>query len=126
MSRFFVLTGPESSGKTRLANALAAKMNLPLVDEYARIYFSTGPRQYTEIDIDHIAYRQEQLEKEITQPTIICDTDLLTCLIWKKVVFEVWDEKMATKIASYTDRHYLLCTPEITWEADPLREKPQR
>ena len=34
-----ILTGPESSGKTTLAQQLVAHFNAPLVEEYARVFF---------------------------------------------------------------------------------------
>ena len=57
-----VITGPESTGKTTLAEALAQKLNALLIPEYARSYVEGLNRPYTYSDVEMIA--QHQLEEE--------------------------------------------------------------
>lgn len=121
-----VFTGPESTGKSTLAKICADKYNLPLVEEYARQYLEELNRPYVAEDLNLIAKRQWELIKEasIDQELIICDTDLLTMMIW-------YEEK------SYKIPHWIkdeweqdsecinfLCYPDLPWEHDPQRENP--
>jgi len=121
LKKLFVFTGPESSGKTTLAERLSADLNLPLVPEFARQYLENKGGKYTLKEIDYIAQKQRELESEATGNRVICDTDLLTIYIWKKEVFHVDDSSLLSFLNSPM-RHYLLCEPNIPWVPDPLRE----
>ena len=57
------ITGPESTGKTNLAEALALHYNTVWVPEYAREYIANLNRKYTLNDILTIAKRQVISEK---------------------------------------------------------------
>jgi nicotinamide riboside kinase len=124
--KYFVFTGPESTGKTTLANATALEYTLPCIDECARVYLDNINRPYMQFDLDEIAKGQSEAEQIYAEYPIICDTDLITVYIWKQVVYGVTDLKMAEIISSYKDdRFYFLCSPDIPWEYDPQRENPE-
>jgi nicotinamide riboside kinase len=123
LKNFFVFTGPESSGKTTLAERLSTDLNLALVPEFARIFLENKVGEYTIEEVDFIGQQQLQLESEALENQILCDTDLLTIYIWKKEVFEVNDDSLLQELKK-TPRHYLLCKPNIPWIPDPLRENP--
>ena len=56
----------------------------------------------------------------------LLDTDLITIKIWSEYKYEDcnnWILKQIQKQRSM-QRVYLLCKPDIAWEADPLRENP--
>ena len=127
MTKYIVFTGPESSGKTTIANEVATLYNFPLVEEYARSYLSNLDRKYQNEDLSHIAMGQENLESLYHHhPRIICDTDLLTLYIWRMEVFHMVDDDWAQKLSSVypSDRLYFLCSPDIPWQYDELRENP--
>ena len=72
-----VFTGPESSGKTTISQAVAKKYNLPIVEEYARKYLTKLNRQYKYEDLIEIAKGQlKSEEKKSDNEIIICDTNL--------------------------------------------------
>ena len=143
-----ILTGPESSGKTTLARQLAKHFNVPLVEEYARTFFSKKEtphlslREYLQEDLIKIAEGQLNNELKIVNnqspithrllPILICDTDLLTLKIWSNEVFENCSLELTQLIDSQLinhplpiTQHYFLCSPEdVEWENDPLRENP--
>ncbi|PIQ21323.1 MAG: ATPase, partial [Cytophagales bacterium CG18_big_fil_WC_8_21_14_2_50_42_9] len=52
------ITGPESTGKSTLAQQLAAHYNTMWVPEYARTYISELPGRYTAQDVENIARGQ--------------------------------------------------------------------
>ncbi len=121
------ITGPESTGKSKLAAWLAEVYQTTWVPEYARAYLEkNGPRYALE---DVVAIARGQLERENraarkAKKVLFCDTDPLVTKIWCEVVFGVcpgWIEKQFT-----THRYdlYLLCYPDLRWEPDPLRENP--
>ncbi len=127
MIKYFIFTGPECSGKTTLANIVARHKDLPLVQEYARIFLSELDRKYTDHDLNLIAKGQEKLENQYADNfPIVCDTDLLTLFIWRAEVFKNCDLNWADKLKnSYKeDRLYILCMSDVAWEYDPLRENP--
>tara|TARA_A100001011_G_C14192631_1_gene792056 strand:+ start:672 stop:1190 length:519 start_codon:yes stop_codon:yes gene_type:complete len=117
-----VFTGPECSGKTTLSNYIAKKFNLPLVPEYARNYLNDLKRDYLYSDLLEIAKGQINLEKTMSnkQKILVCDTNLQVIKIWSKIKFS----KCHPFILKNQDgnAYYVLCTPDFTWQYDPLRE----
>lgn len=135
MTQLLVTTGPESSGKTTLAEQLSAALKAPLVSEASRDYLSALYRrqpgyQYQPEDLLHIARLQHEREQRALaqQPThLVCDTDLLVILIWSEVKYGKVDAallRLFEQTLAATPRTYLLCTPDMPWQPDPLRENP--
>lgn len=129
--RKIIVTGPESSGKTTLARMLAAHYQAPLVDEQARAYLNALGRPYVELDLLAIAQQQraaeekgEGMARETSSPLVICDTDLLTIRIWSLVKFGRCDPWITQMLVDHKPHHSILCSPDIPWEPDPLREDP--
>ena len=117
----FVLTGPESSGKTSLANYLAEQLNWPLVTECARAYLSSRSG-YQPSDLLRIAALQQDAE-QVPRPAI-ADTDLQVLRVWWQVRFGPLPPSLIRASQQLDDRFYLLCAPDLPWQADPLRENP--
>ena len=119
------LTGPESCGKSTLAMALSKHYNADLVEEYAREYITKWGGAYERKDMDEMA-STHHMKILLSQNSIqIIDTDF--------IVFKVWSEHKYTKSSklinelvdqSLFDLH-ILCTPDIPWEDDPIRENPK-
>lgn len=122
-----IITGPESSGKSTLAADLSHHFGVDYVAEYAREYLSKKNSSYGFEDVVNIGEGQNQHEKLASASQtdlLICDTDLLTIKIWLEYKYGRTDEWVESKISNYKDRLYLLCTPDMPWEADDLRENP--
>ncbi len=125
--RKIVLTGPESSGKTTLAETLAEYYQTMWVPEYARFYVENLGRPYTELDLLEIAkeqLRQEDHTAAQVSNILFCDTDLITISIWQKEIFNGSFHWINQEIKERHYDAYLLCAPDIPWEPDPLRENP--
>jgi NadR type nicotinamide-nucleotide adenylyltransferase len=134
--RKIVITGPESSGKTTLAGALAAHYGTPWVQEAARSYLEGRAgfgvdHGYVEADLLDIA--RLQLQQEDAHATdagtgapraLFCDTDLITIRIWGEEKFGRSDPWIVRQTEERPYDLWLLCTPEMPWEPDPLRENP--
>lgn len=121
------LVGPESSGKTTLAAQLAGHYGTVWVPEYARTYLTSLDRAYTQDDLTKIAKGQLELEASLaSQATrlLICDTNLLVMEIWSQVAYGYVAPDLAALLNLSTYHLYLLLSPDLPWQPDPLREHP--
>ena len=120
-----IITGPESSGKTTLSNALKKYFNTFLVTEYSREYIDQLNSKYNYEDLLKIAKQQLKNEDntQLTTP-IICDTDLITIKIWSEYKYSKCESWILQHIKKQQNesRFYLLCKPDIKWKYDPQRE----
>jgi nicotinamide riboside kinase len=124
-----VLTGPESTGKTTLSGILSSRHSLPLVQEFAREYLQSRPGlDYGQDDVLYMASRQHMDEQIalLDEIPVVADTDLITFRIWLDVRFQWVPAYLDGLISEYASnqRYYLLCSPDIPWVHDPLRENP--
>jgi NadR type nicotinamide-nucleotide adenylyltransferase len=122
------IVGPESTGKSTLAEALAGYFKTTWVEEYARAYLTSLGRPYVLEDLIRIAQGQLALEAEKmtnAQGLLICDTNLLVIDVWSRHVFGESIPEVEIHLAK--NYHYqltLLTNTEVPWEPDPLREHP--
>lgn len=129
------ITGPESTGKTALAETLAASLDTAWVPEFARYYVAHLGRQYERRDLHLIGLGQKSWEEWYTRqvaaasgnPVLILDTDWTVLQIWEQYRFQnepgfEWQKGYGK--ADNADL-YLLCTPDFSWQPDPLREHPE-
>ena len=117
-----IVTGPESSGKTTLCKELCKHFKVPFAKEFARQYLTNLDKDYTQNDLFEIAKGQLASEHNFQ----LLDTDLITIKIWNKYKYgncNNWILKQIEKQKS-ENRFYILCSPDIPWENDPLRENP--
>lgn len=123
--KHIVITGPESSGKTTLTKAIAKALNTDYTEEYAREYLKSNS-SYKQEDLLLIAQGQLQKEKANLNPIAIHDTDLITIKIWSEYKYNQCNPWILEQIEQQKSKNrlYLLCNPDIPWEADPLRENP--
>lgn len=122
-----VITGPESSGKTTLAQALAAHYRVPWVAEYARDYLERLTQPYQEADLLRIAQGQVQREDEAARanpPLLICDTSLLVIYVWSHYRYGRCHPWIEEQLVHRPVDRYLLCRPDLPWQPDPQRENP--
>jgi NadR type nicotinamide-nucleotide adenylyltransferase len=121
------ITGPESTGKSTLAETLARHYHTLFVPEYARDYLEGRAGDYTFDDILAIAKGQLKLEdtlSENAQGLIFCDTELLVTRIWSLHRFGKSHEWIDNQLEKKRYDYYLLCNVDLPWEFDPLREHP--
>jgi nicotinamide riboside kinase len=119
------IVGPESCGKTTLAEDLAKALRYTLVSEYSRLYFAQKhSSQYDISDIISIAQGQLALESRYPFHSIVCDTHLLVCKIWAEVKFGYCPSWITAHYVPETYAIHFLTAPDVPWEPDPLRENP--
>ncbi|MEO5569849.1 MAG: ATP-binding protein [Bacteroidia bacterium] len=123
------LIGPESSGKTTLCKLLGEHYKTLWVPEYARGYMKKLNRPYTSADILRIAIEQIKIEEEMmlkAHKFLFVDTELIIAKIWYEDVFGACPGWVEEKIEEKKYDLYLLTTPDLPWENDPVRENPHR
>jgi NadR type nicotinamide-nucleotide adenylyltransferase len=132
LTKQFVITGPESTGKSTLTKILAQEYNASWVKEYARDYLSTlrhaqGDISYTFEDVIEMAKIQLQKEQEaISQNELLfLDTDLTVFYVWIKEKYNQEVDWINEHLAQAQNKIYLLCDVDLEWEDDPLREHPK-
>ncbi len=123
------ITGPESSGKSTLANQLALHFNAPCTEEYARTYLNSTGGLYAIDDLDNICLGQLKLQDEAVKTArdlVIFDTDMLVLSIWSKFRFGKVSALIESALRTSRVSLYLLCKPDIIWTPDPFRESPNQ
>jgi len=123
-----VLTGPESTGKTTMAEKLALYFNTNWVREYGRDYFVENNGINDISDLSRIAEGQVRLEEEAlthANKLLFCDTDLMVTQVWSEIYFNQCPQEVID--LSYARRYdlHLLMDSDIAWEDDGTREFPQ-
>lgn len=127
----WVVVGPESSGKSTLAQDLANRLRLPLVGEVARAYLAgRASGAYDESDVARIGELQAQHEAAITADAaaVVVDTDDVVIAVWMQWRFGRIDDPVKARLRSLTGarRRYFLVAPDMPWQPDPLREHPNQ
>jgi len=118
------ITGPESSGKTTLANALSRHFGVTVVPEYGRKFLEENGPAYTQADLDDIAVGHEE-SVNLSQNSInIIDTDFVVLKIWSEYKYDFASSYINSLVSENHFDLHILCAPDIPWEEDPLRENP--
>lgn len=121
------IIGPESTGKSTLAKGLADHFQEPFVPEYGRKYLEENGNKYEETDLLKISKGMLEAEKEKAKNAnqfLFCDTDMIMMKVWYEVKYGECHPFVLEKLTEHPYNYYLLCAPDLPWEADPLRENP--
>jgi NadR type nicotinamide-nucleotide adenylyltransferase len=123
-----VITGSECTGKTTLANELAARLAAPCSPEHVRDYLNRKETPLDASDVDAIARGQVEVEDAaIVAGTglVIKDTDLVSTVVYSKHYYGAcpgWVERAARDRLGHL---YLLLHPDVPWIADGMqRDRP--
>ncbi len=134
-----VLYGPESTGKTMLAQQLAHHYQTLYAPEYARHYLDLKrelydpfgrksdeicqPQDIHQIVIGQVAF--EDVMAEQANGLLFCDTNPLTTYVYNKYYFNREDEWIAQAATNRNYTLYLLTNIDIPWVPDPPhRDRP--
>ncbi len=122
-----VLFGPESTGKSSLAEHLAGEFGEPWSREYVRGFWDAHDGRITAADLDVIGRGQvsgEEAAAAAARRVVFHDTDLLTCRLWDDLLFPgacpAWVRAEGDARARAVDL-YLFCDADLPWEPDPQR-----
>lgn len=123
-----MITGPESTGKSSLAQKLAAHYQTVWVPERARTYLEEIGRPYRESDLLEIAREQLALEDRLAREAnryLFCDTGMLVLKIWSEHAYKRCHPWILEQLQKRSYYHYLLPAIDMPWEPDPQREHPE-
>ncbi len=120
-----VLTGPESVGKSVLAEKLAKYFKTNFVEEYGREYCEkVSNTELTPLDFAHIAAGQLVKEDEAARHSnkiLFCDTDLVVTQIWAEVFIGNAPQWIYEMNHQRKYDLFLLLKPDIPWVDDGTR-----
>jgi nicotinamide riboside kinase len=125
MTLAYVITGPESTGKSILTQQLAHAFNAIAEPEFARTYIESLNRKYQYSDVETIARQQiKQQRHHILQNTqlVSFDTGLIITKVWFEVVFNKCPHWLIEALNTIPIAGYLLCEPDLPWVPDNVRE----
>jgi NadR type nicotinamide-nucleotide adenylyltransferase len=122
--RRILITGPESTGKSALASALATHFKGTVVPEYAREYMLKLKRHYVYEDVEHIALHQSKAydRSEMKSEWVFFDTWLIITKVWFEVVYGKVPHWIDERIRKAHFDLVLVCDTDIPWIPDPVRE----
>lgn len=124
--KWVVISGPESTGKTELAQSLADRLGTVYVPEYAREYIEKLDRPYTYEDVEQIAryqVKEENIyESKASNGLLIFDTWFIITKVWFDLVFGKCPEWIIPHIKAAQIDLFLVCSTDLPWIPDSVRE----
>ena len=125
--------GPESTGKTTLAQQLAEHFGTHWVAEYAREYlqhkWDTKQEICTPEDLLPIAIGQVASENKALQTAsdfIFCDTTVLVTKVYSEMYYQFCDPVLDKAARKHKYDLFFLTDIDVPWEADDLRDRPEQ
>jgi len=129
-AQLICLIGPECTGKTTLAQALAQQLDGPWVPEYLRTFCDASGRTPVPQEQAHIMETQYQQEEAALQCAtaqgqrwVFCDTAPLLTAIYSVFVFG--DKSLLASARMLHTRYALtlLLESDIAWQADGMQRE---
>jgi NadR type nicotinamide-nucleotide adenylyltransferase len=124
--RRIAVYGPESTGKTQLAEKLAAHFGAPLVPEYARERWEAQGGVLGLDDMLPVAreqWRREDAAAAQADRLVICDTDALTTMLWSDLLYGTCPDELRRGAEKRCRNYalYLLLDIDVPFAPDPQR-----
>jgi NadR type nicotinamide-nucleotide adenylyltransferase len=126
------VTGPESTGKTTLAQRLAEAADTEWVPEASRVYAERKSAPLTAADVgpiarEHIALADAAAERarHAGAALLVLDTDLLSTVVYARHYYGAapsWVERAERERRADL---YLLCDVDVPWVPDGIRDLPE-
>lgn len=126
-----VVIGPECTGKTTMAAALAARYDSPWVEEFARTFVERAQRGVRLEDVDAIARGQRAAEDEAlataSAPLVVLDTDLVSTWVYSQHYYGDCPSWVEPAARARLGDLYLLLGTDVPWLPEGhQREQPER
>lgn len=130
MTRRIVVTGSECTGKTTIAQLLAAHLGAPWVPEASRAYAEQRRREGRPLsrdDVEPIArlvIADEDAALRGAPAALVLDTDLLSTVAYSRHYYDSCPPWIEEAARARLGGLYLLCAPDLPWLADGVRDRP--
>ena len=133
MTRLFrvCVTGPESTGKTTLAEQVALFVGTEWVPEASRIYAERVARDLSVADVEpiareHIARADAAAERVAARKgtALVLDTDLLSTVVYAQHYYAFDSPWLDGEERARRADLYLLCDVDVPWVPDGIRDRP--
>lgn len=125
------LYGPESTGKTTLANQLADAFQTLWTPEFARDYLQQKWDATQQVcvydDLLPIAIGQTKLENEAVEQAnkiLFCDTNLMVTKVFSEWYYQKCDPDLQKAAKKHKYDLFFLTDIDVPWEKDDLRDTP--
>lgn len=120
-------TGPESTGKTTLAQLVSNHYDGIYIPEFARSYLEKTGGKYSKQDLDVIAKGQFDSVKLLdnNDKLLVVDTEMTVIKVWSLYKYNEVSKIIEDLYQKESFDHIFLCDTDILWEEDPLRENPE-
>ncbi|MFM7328829.1 MAG: AAA family ATPase [Bacteroidota bacterium] len=115
--------GPESTGKTTMAQLIAARFNAVRVPEVSRELIDSNA--FTVSDIERIGHAQLQRMQDgelNADRLVVCDTDLITTTIYSEHYLGTVPPVLSSLEQQQHIDRYFLFDIDVPWVADGLRD----
>lgn len=130
LARRIVTVGAESTGKTTLAEGLAARLGTVWVPEHGRWYWEgrrhLADQSWSTDEFRRIARAQGVLADDLARLAVgglvIADTDALVTAVWHRRYLGHDDARLTALAKASRPDHYLVCAPDFPWVQDGTRE----
>lgn len=127
----FALFGPESTGKTTLAQQLASYYETEWVPEFARDYLQEKWEENQHIcvveDMMPIAYGQTKLENDklaLAKKFLFCDTNLMVTKVFSEMYYDYCNPLLNEAALEHEYDLFFLTDIDVPWEKDDIRDSP--
>jgi NadR type nicotinamide-nucleotide adenylyltransferase len=115
------LIGPESTGKSELAQRLSRELGVPWIREFAREYVERVDRELTAEDVEPIA-RGQIANEDAVRGAAILDTDLVSTVVYARHYYGASPEWIEREAKARRADLYLLLDTDLPWKADAARD----
>lgn len=129
LCRRVVLNGAESTGKTTLAAALAARLETVWVPECGRTYWEgrryRRDQSWEAAEFVRIVEQQAALEDalaRLSRCVLFADTDALASAVWAERYLGQLPDALLAMAACRAPDLTLICAPDLRWVQDGTRE----
>lgn len=122
-----VVTGSECTGKTTLARAIAHRLGAPCVAEPSRAYAEARGGVLSARDVEPIARATILAQQQVQgteAPAIVLDTDLVSTMVYARAYYGNCPAWIEAACRERLGDLYLLCSTDIPWVADGVRDRP--
>lgn len=129
MTRVIVVCGPESCGKTTLAQQLASWLDCPWTPEAARLFAENSAvplSANTVAPIAHLGIRLGETAMAESPRWIVRDQDLVSTVIYARHYYGAMAPWIEAGARARLGDLYLLCRPDVPWVPDGIRDRPQQ